>query len=271
MVSDSRFVDVDGIRTHYFDIGAGPLVVLLHSGEFGGSAELSWEYNLEALSARFRVVAPDWLGYGLTDKLFDFADMWTRRVRHLTRFLEVLQIARAHFIGNSMGAGMLVTVAARSPCPWPIKRMVIASGGGVQPQNAARETLNGYDGTREHMQRIIETLFVRNDLRADPEYLERRFQSASVPGAWECTAASRFRMPGRPSSGPPRPASYATIPFETLLVVGAQDSLREPGYALPMAREIPRCQILTLERAGHCPHIDQPDAFNKAVTAFLLK
>jgi len=38
----SRYLDVGGIRTHYLDAGDGPPVVLLHSGEFGGSAELCW-------------------------------------------------------------------------------------------------------------------------------------------------------------------------------------------------------------------------------------
>ena len=39
----SRFVDVDGINTHYLDVGEGPYVVVLHSGEFGGAAEVNWE------------------------------------------------------------------------------------------------------------------------------------------------------------------------------------------------------------------------------------
>ncbi len=270
MVLTSHFVHVDGARTHYLEAGdkAAPVVVLLHSGEFGASAELSWEFNFEALSRDFRVVAPDWLGFGGTDKLFDFTDMWRRRVAHITGFLAVLGIAKAHFIGNSMGASTLVTVAAGADCPWPIDRMVIASGGGMQPQNEAREVLNTYDGSREHMRRLIRAMLVRPDLRDDPEYLERRFRSSLVPGAWECTAAARFRVPGRPASGAPRPSSYRTVPFETLLVVGAQDSLREPGYANSMAAQIPRCRLLTLEHAGHCPQIDDPDAFNAAVVAF---
>ena len=69
----SRYVMVDGVRTHYLEAGDGPAVVLLHSGEFGGCAELSWEFNIVALAGHFRVLAPDWLGFGRTDKLFDFA------------------------------------------------------------------------------------------------------------------------------------------------------------------------------------------------------
>ena len=61
---ESKFILVEGMRTHYFEGGRGFPMVLLHSGEFGASAELSWEFTLPALSQHFHVVAPDWLGFG---------------------------------------------------------------------------------------------------------------------------------------------------------------------------------------------------------------
>ena len=64
-----RYINVDGIKTHYLEGGEGPVVVFLHSGEFGGCAELSWEFNLPAFAKHFRVVAPDWLGFG--SQVFD--------------------------------------------------------------------------------------------------------------------------------------------------------------------------------------------------------
>ena len=51
----SRYVVVDGIRTHYLEGGVGPTVAFMHSGEFGGCAELSWEFNIEAFADHFRV------------------------------------------------------------------------------------------------------------------------------------------------------------------------------------------------------------------------
>ena len=71
-VHRSCFVEVDGIRTHYLEAGGGDPVVLLHSGEFGGCAELSWEYMIPHLAPHFRVIAPDWLGFGGTAKIHDF-------------------------------------------------------------------------------------------------------------------------------------------------------------------------------------------------------
>jgi len=52
---EGKYVDVDGIRTHYFEAGVEhrgkrPSVLLLHSAEYGGAAEFSWEFNAPALA-----------------------------------------------------------------------------------------------------------------------------------------------------------------------------------------------------------------------------
>ncbi len=88
----SKFVDVEGMRTHYLEAGKGFPLVLLHSGEFGGCAELSWELNLPALSEHFHVIAPDWLGFGELAKIFSFDDMVALRIRHIGALLKLLGI-----------------------------------------------------------------------------------------------------------------------------------------------------------------------------------
>src|SRR6201986_5443487 len=100
---------VDGLATSYLEAGEGDPVVLLHGGEFGASAELGWEGNIAALAERYRVLAPDQLGYGPSAKVIDFVDGRGMRIRNVARFCEVLGIESAHFAGNSMGAINLLT------------------------------------------------------------------------------------------------------------------------------------------------------------------
>ncbi|MEE9290966.1 MAG: alpha/beta hydrolase, partial [Alphaproteobacteria bacterium] len=66
-MTPGKLITVDGAETHYLEAGArtgAPSVLLLHSAEFGGAAELSWEFNLDALAEHFHVLAPDHLGFG---------------------------------------------------------------------------------------------------------------------------------------------------------------------------------------------------------------
>src|SRR5258708_1083515 len=162
---ESKFIPLEGMRTHYLEGGSGFPVVLLHSGEFGGSGEGGWEFTLPALGGHFHVIAPDWLGFGESAKLFSFDDMRALRVDHIAAFLKTLRISSAHFIGNSMGGGMLASVAAMAQPCWPIERMILASAGGFAPVNEARKLLNSYDGTRDHMRRILETTLLHSPLR----------------------------------------------------------------------------------------------------------
>src|SRR3984893_14293609 len=70
----NRTAAVDGLATSYLEAGTGDPVILLHGGEFGASAEIGWEHNIPALAARYRVLAPDMLGFGQSAKVIDFND-----------------------------------------------------------------------------------------------------------------------------------------------------------------------------------------------------
>jgi 2-hydroxymuconate-semialdehyde hydrolase len=270
----SRFVVVDDVRTHYLEAGDGYPVVLLHSGEFGASAELSWEYNIEALAERFRVIAPDWLGFGQTDKLYDFAKGSERRVRHMHRFLSAIDVQSAFFIGSSMGASVLARqVAARSGA-FPAQAMVLSAGGGFVPNNSFRRDVVDYDCTMDSMRKIVSVLFDSRVWPADDEYVRRRYESSLASGAWEATAAARFRSPiagPRTAEGQPDATPYESIDCPTLVVAGERDKLRQPGYADEIAARVPVSELRVYDDCGHLPHIEMAARFNTDALEFLGK
>ena len=268
----SRYVDVDGIRTHYLEAGTGPTVVLLHSGEFGGAAEISWEFNLPALAKHFHVIAPDWLGFGRTDKIRDFVDGRTRMLRHMQRFLEVVGIREADFIGNSMAGGNITRAASVDPPLFPFRRIVLASGGGFSPANEYRQALLDYDCTLEGMQRLVRAMVHDPKWADDLAYVQRRVDFSLMPGAWECTASARFSSPVREAKtnfGAADTVEYERIPFPTLVMAGANDKLRLPGYADEIVKRIPNARLVVFDDCGHCPNIEQAERFNEIVIDFL--
>lgn len=268
-----KFVEVDGIRTHYLEGGGGPCVVFLHSGEFGGCAEISWEFNIEAFAENFHVVAPDWLGFGRTDKLFDFENGCARTFGHMRRFFEVMGIGEADFVGNSMGGSNLARLCAVRPVIFPVRSMVLASGGGFAPDSEARRKLLAYDGTDASMREMLDGLFFDKEKWVDdPDYIARRQEFARMPGAWECASAARFKAPfaeQKGQFGQPDATDYENIEVPTLLVAGADDGLRMPGYAEELGRRIPDCRVKVFDAAAHCPHIEYAQEFNQLAIAFL--
>ncbi|OBH99158.1 alpha/beta fold hydrolase [Mycobacterium sp. E2733] len=270
MQMQRRTTTVDGLVTSYLEAGDGDPLVLLHGGEFGASAELGWERNISALASRYRVLAPDQLGFGQSAKVIDFVDGRGMRIRHVARFCELLGIDSAHFVGNSMGAINLLTDATSATPLLPVRSLTIICGGGEIQQNQHFEALQQYDATMPGMRRIVEALFHDPGYPADDDYVRRRYESSTAPGAWEAVAAARFRRPG---AAPPATASstrpYERITVPTLVVEGGDDKLLPAGWAAQVAKEIDGARSVVVDKAGHCPQIEQSAAVNQLLLDFL--
>lgn len=261
---------IDGLLTGYLEAGTGDPVVLLHGGEFGGCAEIGWERNILALAEHYRVLAPDMLGFGESAKVIDFNDGRGMRIRHVARFCAELGIESAHFVGNSMGAIMLLVDATSESPILPMRSLVAICGGGEIQRNDHMQALYDYDATMPAMRRIVEALFYDSAYPSDDDYVRRRHESGTAPGAWEAVAAARFRRPG--AAPPPTPSSsraYERISVPALIVEGACDKLLPVGWAKQIADQIPGGRFAVVEAAGHCPQIEQPEIVNALLLEFL--
>jgi pimeloyl-ACP methyl ester carboxylesterase len=267
-----KTIAVDGLRTSYLEAGQGDPVVLLHGGEFGASAELGWEHTIAALAARHRVLAPDMLGFGESAKVIDFNDGRGMRIRHVAGFCAALRIDCAHFVGNSMGAIMLLTDTTSAAPVLPVRSLVTICGGGEIQRNQYIDALYDYDATIPAMRKIVAALFADPSYPADDGYVRRRYESSIAPGAWEAVAAARFRRPGQaPPATPSTQRAYDRIAVPTLVVEGGSDKLLPTGWAAEIAALIPGARSAVVDEAGHCPQIEQPSAVNELLVGFLTE
>ncbi|BCK54976.1 alpha/beta fold hydrolase [Nocardia wallacei] len=272
MNAQRRTLVVDGSATSYLEAGSGEPVVLLHGGEFGAGAEIGWEHTIDALAERYRVLAPDMLGFGGSAKVVDFTDGRGLRIRHIARLLALLGIESAHFVGNSMGAINLLVDATSDTPRLPMRSLVAICGGGEIQSNEHVRALYDYDATLDGMRRIVTALFHSPSYPADETYVRRRYEASIAPGAWEALAAARFRRPG--AEQPPTPSSrraYERITVPVLVVEGARDKLLPQGWAAQIAEQIANARHAVVPDAGHCPQIEQPETVNDLLLTFLAE
>ncbi|MGA1190856.1 MAG: fatty acid CoA ligase family protein [Bdellovibrionota bacterium] len=110
----SKFLTVAGQRMHYIDEGEGPVVVLLH-----GNPTWSFYYRelIEQLKGTFRVIAPDFIGLGLSDRTPSTRYRAKDRIDQLQEFLEKLEIENfslvMHDWGGSIGTGLAIRFPER--------------------------------------------------------------------------------------------------------------------------------------------------------------
>ena len=266
-----RTVVVDGVRTSYLEAGQGPPLLLLHGGEFGGNAEVCWERVIPGLAEQHRVIAPDLLGFGETDKLIDFVDGRGRRTAHLGSFCRLLDLHEVVVVGNSMGGMLALFDAAREHPVLPAAGIVSLAGGGRLESSEHTDALFDYDGSVDGMQRIVRALFAGPEWPANTAYVERRHASSIAPGAWEAVAAARFRRPKSDDGVPAAPRAgidYAAITVPTLLVAGAEDKLKPAGWADEVCALIPGSRQEVVPAAGHCPQIEAPETTLPIVLEF---
>ncbi|MDG4668566.1 alpha/beta hydrolase [Mycobacterium sp. 236(2023)] len=266
---EARSVPVDGLVTGYLEAGQGDPVVLLHGGEFGANARIGWEHTIGALATRYRVLAPDMLGFGDSAKVVDFTDGRGMRIRHIARFCEVMGVASAHFVGNSMGAINLLVDATSDAPVLPVRSLVTICGGGEIQRNEHVSALYEYDATFDGMRRIVTALFADESFSDDGHYVRRRYESSVAPGAWESLAAARFRRPGlEPPATPSSARAYDRITVPTLVVEGGADKLLPAGWAAEIAGQVKHGRSAVVDDAGHCPQIEKPDVVNELLLEF---
>src|ERR1700730_5733252 len=110
-----RRVQVDGVSTLIHDGSSGPAVVLLHGSGPGVSAWANWHRLFPGLAARHRVIAPDMLGFGRTERPSGVEYNLATWVGHLVGIFDVLKIEKASIIGNSWGGAVTLAFALRYP------------------------------------------------------------------------------------------------------------------------------------------------------------
>ncbi len=120
-IIEEQWITVDGIRTHLYTAGeAAQTVILLHGGGTD-SAWLSWQPVILALSPHFRVIAPDFPGYGKSDRP-DLPYDIPYYVDFLKRLLDVLGLEQFSLAGISMGGG--IAIGYTLAYPHQVQRLV---------------------------------------------------------------------------------------------------------------------------------------------------
>lgn len=107
-----RFYTRDGVTIRYRVIGAGDPVLLVHG--YTDRVEM-WAGTADSLARDFRVIVPDWRGFGLSTKLGDPADYGRKMVDDLAGLLEHLDVRATHAMGYSAGAVLVANLALDRP------------------------------------------------------------------------------------------------------------------------------------------------------------
>jgi 2-hydroxy-6-oxonona-2,4-dienedioate hydrolase/4,5:9,10-diseco-3-hydroxy-5,9,17-trioxoandrosta-1(10),2-diene-4-oate hydrolase len=266
-----QFAAVGDLKIFYAEAGAGDPVFCLHGTGPGASGVSNFAANIGALAERFRVIVPDLPRFGRSSKVIITEPRLDYLSGVIRGLMDTLGIARAHFIGNSMGGQAALKLAIDSPdrvgrlvlvAPAPLRHSVFTP----MPADAVRQIAGYYQGegpSREKM-RLLLTSLVHNPAAVTEELLEQRYAASIDP---EVVAVN---------SGPPWAVQSldgelerATAP--ALLVWGIDDRASPFDQAITMLRRLPDARLHVFARCGHSVQLEHPGEFNRLVLDFLAE
>src|ERR671911_843487 len=266
-----RTIRVGDIMTHFLEAGSGPDLLLLHGGEYGASAEITWKHSIEALARQFHVIAPDVLGWGATDKIYSFSDPAGYRISHVKRFLETVGVDKAYFVGNSAGGGLILRASVLDPSPFQVRKMVTICGNASVFKTQSQADLENYTPSTENMKKIVALLYHEPKWQSE-ENVRERYESSIIPGAWETLSAARLRSPvhqARTSTEEfVKKLSQLRVPL--LIMSCEHDPLNQRDWDINFQKIVPGSRVHRFKHSAHEPQIEEADEFNRVLSEFLL-
>ncbi|MCH8016929.1 MAG: alpha/beta hydrolase [Acidobacteria bacterium] len=302
-MGESKFVDVDGIRTRYFEGGSGEAMVLVHGGHYGATGgAVGWMPVFPNLAAHFKVYAVDKLGMGLTDNPGRDEDYTMQAtVQHLYGFLKALGIDQVHLVGHSRGALPVARIAIDHP--EMVKTVTIFDSNTLAPVDppASDPPLSppGPPPTAESIrERLLNNSTTFHKDFITDEYVEAQLEVALQPKIREAAEKmellkKRFaehnpdKVKARPALAGNRGTGWwmyevkdetleairaGRLSTPTLMIWGFNDP--SATYAMGMdlfqliSKSVDRTQLHFFNQSGHSPYHEYPQEVTNIIVSF---
>ena len=238
-------------------------LVLIHA--FPLNARM-WDGQRSLSDQGWQVIAPHLRGFaGDTREPGQSVDDYAGEVIDL---LDSLHIPEAVIGGLSLGG--YVTLAIFRHAPRYFQGMILADtrAEADTPEAASNRqkmlSLVRDKGPEAIADDMVPKLLGDTSKQAAPE-LSQRLRHLVLASSTEAIAGAVTAMMTRPDSTP----LLASIHCPTLIVVGEEDTLTPPPLSQAMHQAIGGSELVTIPRAGHVSNLEQPEAFNAALSRFL--
>ncbi len=255
-------VESNGISINCTVEGNGPWIVMSHSLACNLSM---WDEQAQLLKSRYRVLRFDTRGHGGSDAP-DSAYTMDMLGEDLLGLLDKLSVESAHFIGLSMGGMIGMTFAVKYP--GRLRSLVLCDTSSRIPPEAGPIWEGRIKTAAEHgMEPLVEPTLQR--WFTEPFYqankammirvgqMIRQTSPAGYIGC--CKAISKLNVTDR----------LGTIRCPVQIVVGEQDVGTPVAMSQAIQKAIPGSELEVIASASHLSNLEQPTAFNRAITGFL--
>jgi pimeloyl-ACP methyl ester carboxylesterase len=271
--SGSAFVEVMGANVHYIDEGRGDTIVMIHG--FASSLH-TWNRVADELRRDYRVIRLDLPPFGVTGPLrsstgeIETMNLPTYR-RFIDTFLQTLGIARATFIGNSLGGLISWDYAARHRAA--VEKLVLIDSAGFPMKLPIYIGLFNHALVRMSSPWWLPEAIIRSAVRnvyGDPRKIDAATLRRYVEFFHgEGTRAAIGKMVPTLDFGDVDTDVLKKLDVPSLVLWGAKDRWIPPAHAAEFASRIPGAKSVMYPGLGHIPMEEAPERVIVDLRAFL--
>jgi pimeloyl-ACP methyl ester carboxylesterase len=271
--SASRFAELPGgVRLHYKDEGAGPVLLLVHG--FGDNL-WTWDGWTKELTSRYRIIRVDLPGHGLTGAPTGTRIDVAADADLIAALAKKLALPKFVVAGNSLGGAVAWQVAVRHPDI--LKGLILVDAAGLPSDKPAQKPpfvfqLLQYQWARAILKTIDSKPLIVSSLKGEvgnpavitPQIVDRWAELQRAPG-------HRDILLGAPLTGKSLSATAEIhkIALPTLILWGEIDPVLDLSVGKKFAAAIPGAHLVVYPHVGHLPQIEIPQASAKDVETFL--
>lgn len=237
-----------------------------------------WEHQQVALAHSYRIITPDLLGSGLSEKpelIYSPAVL----LNTLRTFMDNLHLQEAILIGSSMGAGIAMGMSLEHP--ERVAKLVLIGGfpSGILDNLQSSRTgqfithrpalwlskLGSWVTGRWSIKLILKEI-IHDHALISPIVVERAHHLRAQPGFFHAMYSQLDQIPEWETTFALR---LTEISHSTLIVWGAYDKIFSPSVGQTLHTIIPDSSLLLAPNSGHLPQWENPDFVNPAITRFM--
>ncbi len=265
-----RRIRTGAFETNLHDLGSGRPVLFIHGSGPGVSAWANWRLAMPVIAQSRRVIAPDMVGFGYTDRPAGVAytmDTWVQQALDL---LDALDLPQVDLVGNSFGGALSLALTIRAP--ERVRRLVLMGSVGVPfPITPGLDAVWGYEPSFATMRGLLD-VFAYDRKLVNDELAQLRYEASIRPGFQEAFSAMfpapRQRWVDAMASAE---ADIRRLPHDTLVIHGREDKVIPLATSLTLSTLIPRAQLHVFGQCGHWTQIEHAARFAQLVGNFLAE
>lgn len=259
-----------GIHTNYHDVGTGAPVLLIHGSGPGVSAWANWRLTIPALSKKNRVIAPDMVGFGYTERPEKFHYTMDNWVDHAVGLLDALGLEKVSVVGNSFGGALALALAVRHK--ERVDKLILMGSVGVPFKlTEGLDKVWGYTPSIENMDELLDIFTYDRKLISDD--LARLRYEASIQPGFQQSYTAMFPAPRQQwvDAMQSSDADIAALPHDTLIIHGREDKVIPLQNAFHLLSTISSAQLHVFGNCGHWSQIEKAKNFNHLAVEFLAE